>query len=174
MYRPGTLLHLWFYRDFIQAVMHEVAPEGFTMRKPTPRRTSTSAIAPTAGSSSTAVPTSTTAPELQIAEDPSSIRTTPTASTSQVHQPPSVAAIPLLIGPNERWCADHHSKLSKIGMEIYGIRDKASGKWLGLWAIPNIRVKQCLAYLYLCVVEAYGGVLIFGDLHRVHRSRIMS
>jgi hypothetical protein len=104
--------------------MHEVAPEGFQLRKPS---------AKSGGSTK---------------KSPGSLLTQEAAETQ---------AQATTVGPNERWCADHHSKLSKIGMEIFGIRDKASGKWLGLWTVPNTHVKQALAYLYLCVVEAYGG-----------------
>lgn len=60
-------------------------------------------------------------------------------------------------GPHEEWCGDGHDKLNKIGVGIYGVRDKASGKWLGLWAIPNNRIKEVIAYLYLLLVEEYGG-----------------
>ena len=61
------------------------------------------------------------------------------------------------LGPNEEWCGDGHDKLNKMGIQIYGIRDKASGKWLGLWPIPNNRLKEVVAYLYLTVVEEFGG-----------------
>lgn len=107
--------------------MHEVAPEGFQLRRPS---------AKSGGITKKSLPS----PSAQEVPEP---------------QAQATATTP---GPNERWCADHHNKLSKIGMEIFGIRDKASGKWLGLWAVPNKRANQVLAYLYLCVVEAYGGV----------------
>lgn len=147
--------------------MHEVAPEGFKIRKPVGKRAAASAAAAAAAASSSAISAD---PQASTSGSPS---TSQFASSSHQGLPdlfqPSSASSPsasspaptpiALAGPNEKWCADHHSKLSKIGMEIYGIRDKASGKWLGLWAIPNERVKPCLAYLYLCVVEAYGGRL---------------
>lgn len=60
-------------------------------------------------------------------------------------------------GPNEEWCGDGHDKLAKIGIEIYGIRDKASGYWLGLWPVPNNRIKEVVAYLYLLLIEEHGG-----------------
>jgi hypothetical protein len=60
-------------------------------------------------------------------------------------------------GPNEEWCGDGHDKLNKIGIEIYGIRDKASGYWLGLWPVPNNRIKEVVAYLYLLLIEERNG-----------------
>jgi len=104
--------------------MHEVAPEGFQLRKPS-------------------------------AKSGGSTKKSPGFSSTQEAPEPQIQVT--TAGPNERWCADHHNKLSKIGMEIFGIRDKSSGKWLGLWAVPNTHAKYALAYLYLCVVEAYGG-----------------
>lgn len=100
--------------------MQEVAPEGFALRKPPPKRTN--GAKPRAQSSSSAI-----------------------------------------AGPHQRWCVDHHSKLSGLRMEIFGIRDKASGKWLGLWAVPNGNLKDVVAYLYLCVVEAYQGAFRFPE-----------
>lgn len=37
------------------------------------------------------------------------------------------------LGPHHEWSADSHDKLTQIGFPVYGIRDKWSGKWLGLW-----------------------------------------
>ena len=62
-------------------------------------------------------------------------------------------------GPNEEWCGDGHDKLNKIGFGVYGIRDKASNKWLGLWVVPNNRLGETIGYLYLCLVEEIGGEL---------------
>ena len=61
------------------------------------------------------------------------------------------------LGPNDEWSGDGHDKLCKIGMAIYGIRDKASGMWLGLWVVPNNRLNVVVAYLYLSLVEELGG-----------------
>jgi hypothetical protein len=61
------------------------------------------------------------------------------------------------LGPNDEWSGDGHDKLNKIGFGVYGIRDKASGKWLGLWVVPNNRLGEVVAYLYLCLVEELGG-----------------
>jgi len=144
--------------------MHEVAPEGFKIRKPVGKRASTSVAAAALASTSviSADPQASTSGSQSTSQFASSSHIPELFQASSASSPSPSSPVPTpiaLAGPNEKWCADHHSKLSKIGMEIYGIRDKASGKWLGLWAIPNERVKQCLAYLYLCVVEAYGGQL---------------
>lgn len=40
---------------------------------------------------------------------------------------------------------------------MYGIHDKASGKWLLLKVMPNNRLNIVVAYLYLCLVEELGG-----------------
>ncbi|KIJ35034.1 hypothetical protein M422DRAFT_262777 [Sphaerobolus stellatus SS14] len=60
------------------------------------------------------------------------------------------------IGIHEEWNGDGHDKLKRIGMAIYGIRDVWSGKWLGLWVIPDNRLKDVVAYLWLCLVEEFG------------------
>jgi hypothetical protein len=62
------------------------------------------------------------------------------------------------LGPNDKWCGDGHDKLNKIGIGIYGIRDKFSGFWLGLWALPNNPLGNAVAYLYLCLVEDMKGL----------------
>jgi hypothetical protein len=64
-------------------------------------------------------------------------------------------------GPNEEWSGDGHDKLNKLGFGVYGIRDKASGKWLGLWLVPNNRKGETIGYLYLSLVEELGGTLIY-------------
>ncbi|KAF9470531.1 hypothetical protein BDN70DRAFT_888988 [Pholiota conissans] len=62
------------------------------------------------------------------------------------------------IGPNHEWSADGHDKLSSIGFPIWGVRDKWSIKWLGLWVVPNNRRKKAVAYLYLRLVRDLGGM----------------
>ncbi|TFK58765.1 hypothetical protein BDN72DRAFT_966259 [Pluteus cervinus] len=64
------------------------------------------------------------------------------------------------LGPNHEWSADGHDKLTAIGFPIYGIRDKWSGKWLGLWVVPNNRIKEVIAYLYLSLVAELKGMPI--------------
>lgn len=64
------------------------------------------------------------------------------------------------IGIHEEWSGDGHDKLKEIGFPVYGIRDVWSGKWLGLWVLPNNRMKEAVAYLWLSVIEEYGGLPI--------------
>ncbi|SRR6266481_2086425 len=67
--------------------------------------------------------------------------------------------VPLVVlGPHYEWSGDGHDKLSAIGYPIWGIRDVWSGKWLGLWVLPNNRLKLAIAYLYLSLVEELGGM----------------
>ncbi len=61
------------------------------------------------------------------------------------------------VGIHERWSADGHDKLYKIGFPIYGIVDDATGKSLGAWVLPSNRLGFLIAYCFLCVVEKYGG-----------------
>jgi hypothetical protein len=61
------------------------------------------------------------------------------------------------IGIHEEWSGDGHDKLKRIGLAIYGIRDVWSGKWLGLWVMPDNRLKDAVAYLWLSLIEEYGG-----------------
>jgi hypothetical protein len=63
-------------------------------------------------------------------------------------------------GPNEVWCCDGHNKLCKYGFAIWGVRDKFSRKWLGLWVLPSNRIANIVAYLWLTLVEKIGGMLI--------------
>lgn len=86
----------------------------------------------------------------------------------KLHQPegfesrePTAKKIPCghlhALGPHDCWSMDGHDKLSERGLPIYGIRDKWSGKWLGLWVVPNNRLGSVVAYLYLSLVHEYGG-----------------
>jgi hypothetical protein len=61
------------------------------------------------------------------------------------------------LGPHHEWSADGHDKLMQIGFPVYGIRDKWSGKWLGLWVLPNNWYQASIAYLYLSLVAELGG-----------------
>ncbi|KAF8825278.1 hypothetical protein HHX47_DHR7000632 [Lentinula edodes] len=60
------------------------------------------------------------------------------------------------IGPHQEWSGDGHDKLAAIGFPIWGVRDIWSGKWLGLWVVPNNRLKDTIGYLYLKLVHEYG------------------
>lgn len=70
------------------------------------------------------------------------------------------------LGPHDAWSGDGHDKLAKIGFPIYGIRDVWSGKWLGLWVVPNNRLGTVVAYLYLSLVHELGGTYMFRALGR--------
>lgn len=61
------------------------------------------------------------------------------------------------LGIHQRWSADGHDKLSKIGFPIYAIVDEATSKCLGAWVVPKNRMGDVVAYLFLETVEKYGG-----------------
>src|ERR1700749_655811 len=65
------------------------------------------------------------------------------------------------LGSNDVWCVDGHDKLSQFGFAIWGMRDKFSRKWLGLWVMPNNRHSIVVTYLWLTVVRKLGGEPIF-------------
>ena len=73
-------------------------------------------------------------------------------SAKKVHR-----SVLVSLGPHHEWSADGHDKLSAIGFPIWGVRDKWSGKWLGLWVVPSKRLKKTVAYLYLKLVAELGG-----------------
>ncbi|KAJ4500374.1 hypothetical protein C8R41DRAFT_811193 [Lentinula lateritia] len=62
------------------------------------------------------------------------------------------------VGPHQEWSGDGHDKLTGIGFPIWAVRDVWSGKWLGIWVVPNNRLKDTIAYLYLKLVYEYGGI----------------
>ncbi|OCH84308.1 hypothetical protein OBBRIDRAFT_808335 [Obba rivulosa] len=62
------------------------------------------------------------------------------------------------IGIHERWAGDGHDKLYKISFPIWGVVDDATSKWLGGWVVPSNRMGEIVAYLFLCLVEEYGGI----------------
>ncbi|KAK7018706.1 hypothetical protein VNI00_018299 [Paramarasmius palmivorus] len=64
------------------------------------------------------------------------------------------------LGPNDEWSGDGHDKLTGIGFPIWGVRDVWSGKWLGLYVLPNNRLKLAIAYVWLKIVKEQGGVPI--------------
>jgi len=85
----------------------------------------------------------------------------PEAATARNPTSRQFRRIPLTSkGPNEVWCMDGHDKLCKYGFAIWGIRDKFSRKWLGLWVVPNNRLQDVVAYLWLSLVRDSGGVPI--------------
>ncbi|KAF9451473.1 hypothetical protein P691DRAFT_796776 [Macrolepiota fuliginosa MF-IS2] len=62
------------------------------------------------------------------------------------------------LGVHECWAGDGHDKLYAIGFPIWAVVDDATGKWLGAWVVPSNRMANVVAYLYLCLVEKYGGI----------------
>lgn len=61
------------------------------------------------------------------------------------------------IGIHERWTADGHDKLNKIGFPIWAAVDFATGKILDAWVVPNNRLGTVIAYLFLSLVEKFKG-----------------
>ncbi|EDR01177.1 uncharacterized protein LACBIDRAFT_333521 [Laccaria bicolor S238N-H82] len=61
------------------------------------------------------------------------------------------------LGPHHEWSCDGHDKLSVIGFPIWAVRDVWSGRWLGVWVVPNNWYMQTVAYLYLSLVAKLGG-----------------
>lgn len=82
----------------------------------------------------------------------------PTAK--KVHKAQLVA-----LGPHHEWSADGHDKLSALGFPIWGIRDKWTGQWLCLRVVPNNRLRDSMAYLYLEVIHKLGGKLTCCSSH---------
>jgi len=68
---------------------------------------------------------------------------------------PRVKKNPVAI--NNRWAGDGHDKLYSIGFAIWAVVEDASSKWLGGWVLPPNRIGFLIAYVYLCLVEKYGG-----------------
>jgi hypothetical protein len=69
-----------------------------------------------------------------------------------------IRRVPLVsLGSNDVWCVDGHDKLVHYGFAIWGMRDKFSRKWLGLWVVPNNRHSIVVAYLWLSTIRKLGG-----------------
>ena len=62
------------------------------------------------------------------------------------------------LGIHQRWSADGHDKLYKIGFPIWAIIDEASSHWLDGWIILSNWMGNIVVYLWLCNVEKYGGI----------------
>ncbi|KAJ2935155.1 hypothetical protein H1R20_g1901, partial [Candolleomyces eurysporus] len=60
-------------------------------------------------------------------------------------------------GPHAEWSADGHDKFKEQGFPIWGIRDKWSRQWIGLWVIPCNRTLEIVAYCYLSAILDLGG-----------------
>ena len=61
------------------------------------------------------------------------------------------------IGICKRWSGDGHNKLYKIGFPVWAMADDATGCWIGVWIVPSNHMGEIIAYLFLCLVEKYGG-----------------
>jgi hypothetical protein len=61
------------------------------------------------------------------------------------------------VGIHERWAGDGHDKLYSIGFPIWAVVDDATSKWLGAWIVPSNRMGNIIGYLFLTLVEKYGG-----------------
>lgn len=61
------------------------------------------------------------------------------------------------VGIHERWAGDGHDKLYCIGFPIWAVVDDATTKWLGAWVVPSNRMGVVVAYLYLILIEKFGG-----------------
>ncbi|EDR06854.1 uncharacterized protein LACBIDRAFT_328609 [Laccaria bicolor S238N-H82] len=79
---------------------------------------------------------------------------------SAAHEP-TAKKIPcstiISLGPHHEWSCDGHDKLSAIGFPIWAVRDVWSGRWLGVWVVPNNQYMQTITYLYLSLVAKLGG-----------------
>ena len=62
------------------------------------------------------------------------------------------------VGIHERWAGDGHDKLYSIGFPIWAVVDDATSKWLGAWVVPSNRMGNIIGYLFLTLVEKYGGM----------------
>jgi len=74
-----------------------------------------------------------------------------------------VAKVP--IGIHECWAGDGHDKLYKISFLIWAVVDDVTGKWLSAWVIPSNRMGYIIGYLFLCLVELFGGEFVFSHFH---------
>ncbi|KAF8811204.1 hypothetical protein BYT27DRAFT_7221594 [Phlegmacium glaucopus] len=74
-------------------------------------------------------------------------------TSKKIHREPKV---PIRI--NERWSADGHDKLYGIGFPIWAIVDDATGRWLDIYVVPSNRMGHTILYLFLCTIEAAGGM----------------
>ncbi|KZT59911.1 hypothetical protein CALCODRAFT_430333 [Calocera cornea HHB12733] len=64
------------------------------------------------------------------------------------------------IGVSEEWSGDGFEKLQRVagGLPCWGLRDKASRRFLGLWVLPNVRLGVVPPALYLRAARKAGGV----------------
>jgi hypothetical protein len=63
-----------------------------------------------------------------------------------------------LVGINERWSADGHNKLYRIGFPVWAVVDDATARSLAAWVIPSNRMGDIIVYLYLSLIEKMGSM----------------
>ena len=59
------------------------------------------------------------------------------------------------VGIHERWAG--HDELYCIGFPIWAVVDDATARWLGVWVVPSNHMGVVVAYLYLILIEKFGG-----------------
>ncbi|KAJ3897859.1 hypothetical protein F5879DRAFT_1026797 [Lentinula edodes] len=69
-------------------------------------------------------------------------------------------------GPDDNWSMDGHDKLAKAGFEIYGIRDKFSGKFLYYVVLPSNRYAAVIGVVLLKCIKKYGKIPVQGSTDR--------
>ncbi|KAK7055718.1 hypothetical protein R3P38DRAFT_2848678 [Favolaschia claudopus] len=62
------------------------------------------------------------------------------------------------VGIHQRWAGDGHDKLYKIGYPVWAMVDDATAKTLKAWVCPSNRLSKVVVYMFLCLVEKYGGM----------------
>ena len=77
------------------------------------------------------------------------------------------------IGIHERWSADGHDKLYKIGFPIWAVVDDATSKWLDAWVVPSNRMGHIIGYLFLSLVEKYGGNPVFLNRYQMLMNHLL-
>ncbi|KAJ3771813.1 hypothetical protein FB446DRAFT_82805 [Lentinula raphanica] len=81
--------------------------------------------------------------------------------TKVIHRTPLVSN-----GPNDEWSMDGHDKLAKAGFEIYGIRDKYTGKYLHYVVLPSNRYAAVIGVVLLECIKKYGVIPVQGSTDR--------
>ncbi|KAJ3897209.1 hypothetical protein F5879DRAFT_814138, partial [Lentinula edodes] len=69
-------------------------------------------------------------------------------------------------GPDDDWSMDGHDKLAKVGFEIYGIRDKFSGKFLYYVVLPSNRYAAVIGVVLLKCIKKHGKIPVPGSTDR--------
>ncbi|KAF5379743.1 hypothetical protein D9615_005816 [Tricholomella constricta] len=70
------------------------------------------------------------------------------------------------IGPDEEWSMDGHDKLRVAGFDIYGIRDKWSGKWHYYKVVPSNWYAAVVGVIQLECIKKVGGMAVQGSTDR--------